>query len=96
MALEPGLILLMEAPALVLEGFCCKILLISALAVVKSIEQGVGVDTRIYSGIIQHWEWLLWVIRRSVETDIWLVELWFFRIHHTWAIDMRGNKHSLC
>lgn len=47
MSLEPGLILLVKPPALILQRLCCQILLISTLFVIKDIEECVGLDTRV-------------------------------------------------
>jgi hypothetical protein len=44
-SLEPGLVLLVEAPTLVLERLRRKVLLICALSVVEDVEEGVGVNS---------------------------------------------------
>lgn len=45
MSLEPGLVLLVEAPALVLEGLGSEVLLVGPLSVVEKIEESIGVDS---------------------------------------------------
>lgn len=44
MALEPGLVLLVEAPTLVLQCLGSQILLVGALSIIEDIEQGVCID----------------------------------------------------
>jgi len=52
-SLEPCLVLLVEAPALALEGFCRQVLLICPLLVVEGVEQAVGVNPAVKSGIVE-------------------------------------------
>ena len=52
--LEPGLVLLVEAPALALERLCRQVLLICSLLVVEGIEQAVSVYPAVESWIIEN------------------------------------------
>lgn len=45
--LEPRLVLLVEAPALVLERLGCEVLLRRALLVVEYVKESIRVDTRV-------------------------------------------------
>ena len=51
--LEPCLVLLMEAPALALERLGRQVLLVGSLLVVEGVEQAVGVDPAVQSGIVE-------------------------------------------
>lgn len=53
-ALKPSLILFMEAPTLIFEGFRSEILLICALLVVEDVKKCVGVHASVYSGIVKY------------------------------------------
>lgn len=68
MALEPGLVLFMEAPALVLERLCRQVLLVASLTVVKQVEKRIGIDPSgvIQTRIIEYGEWFLRVVERGV------------------------------
>ena len=62
MALEPRLVLFMEAPALQLERLCGEILLVGALAVVEDVEEGVGIDTAVEARVVEGGEWCLGIM----------------------------------
>jgi hypothetical protein len=51
--LEPGLVLLVEAPALAFKRLCCQILLICSLLVVEGVEQAVSVYPAVEPGVIE-------------------------------------------
>jgi hypothetical protein len=53
-ALEPSLILFMEAPTLIFERFRSEVLLICALLVVEDVKKCVRVYASVYSRIVKY------------------------------------------
>ena len=65
-ALEPGLVLLVESPTLTLERFSGEVLLVRALSIVECVEQCIGFDSRIEPRIIKDRQRLLGVVSWGV------------------------------
>lgn len=68
-SLEPGLVLLVEAPTLALQCLCSQELLVSALAVVEGVEQCIRLNSAVQSWVVKHGQRLLGVVSRCVS--IW-------------------------
>lgn len=60
--LEPGLVLLVESPGLRFECLGGAVLLKGTLAVVKCVEEGVGIDTAVEPLVVEDGQWLLRVM----------------------------------
>ena len=67
MALEPGLVLLVEAPTLALERLGGEVLLEGALTIVEGEEERVSVGAGVESRVLEERQRLLRVVRRRVE-----------------------------
>ena len=53
-SLKPGVMLLVEPPALILECLGRQVLLRCSLLVVKDVEQGIWVDTRVQPRVVEY------------------------------------------
>lgn len=80
-SLKPGLVLLVKTPALILERFCRKILLVSALSIIENVKQGIRIYSSIKIGVVDYSKWFLGVITRSVVFRVWPVVAWPLCIH---------------
>lgn len=70
MTLEPRLILFVEPPALALQRFCCKVLLISALAIVEGVEECIRLNPLVQTGVVEDGKRLLGVVRGRIRVGI--------------------------
>lgn len=72
-ALKPSLILLVEAPTLIFEGFRSKVLLICTLPVVEHVKKCVRVHASVYSRIIKYGQRFLGIVTRCLKSILGLV-----------------------
>ena len=86
MPLEPGLILLMESPTLILECLGCQVLLISPLFIVKDVEKRIWIYAGIQSRIIEDRIQFLRVVRRRSDPIVLLVVLRCANVTHIWDV----------
>jgi len=85
MTLEPSLVLLVEPPALTLELFGSKVLLVGALAVVEYVEERVYIYALIQTRVVENGERLLGVMSRSVVLCSWLVMTRLLGVNCIWG-----------
>jgi hypothetical protein len=93
--LKPCLILLVESPALILQRFGSKILLICFLLVVKDIEQSIRIDPSVQSRIVKYRVDLLRIVRWCANGILWLVTPRRHYINGIRAAVQRGCQHPL-
>lgn len=96
-SLKPGLVLLVESPALVLECFRSKILVGGILLVVEHIEQCVRIDPCVESGIVEDRQRFLGETRRHPGYgNIGSICSWEISIGGIRRSLLTGSHHSCC
>ena len=96
MPLEPRLVLLVEPPALALEGLGSQVLLVSPLTVVEGVEQRVCIDSIVESCIVKDVQRFLRVVCWRVhEGRLWFVMIRSFGIKWRGAREARLIQHPL-
>jgi len=85
MTLEPSLVLLMEPPALTLELFSGKVLLVGALAVVEYVEERIYVYALVQTRVVENGKRLLGVMSRGIVLCSRLVMTRLLGINRVWC-----------